>query len=308
MPNPAKLLVVGSVGIDTIETPKERRERLPGGSSPYFAFAASTFSPVSIVGVVGTDYPAEHRAILESRSIDLSGLETDANNKTFAWGGRYLANFMDRETLFTELNALATFSPKLPAHCLKPSYLFLANDRPAIHLEVLNKLSARPKFVAADTMNLWINIARAELLQVLNRIDLLALNDEEARLLSGEFSMKACARKIQAMGPAWVMIKKGENGSICFGPNTTIQIPAFPLDDVVDPTGAGDSFAGGMMGWLAANDATPDNADLFRSAIAHATIVGAYACEGFGFDGLRKMTPDGIAARVRQLREISRIP
>jgi cytidine kinase len=307
--NDARLIVVGSVGIDTVHTPHGSRSKVPGGSAPYFSYAASLFAKVRMIGVVGCDYPKSHRRILESRPIDLSGLEVDGGNKTFAWEGKYKANMIDRDTLRTDLNALAAFDPKIPADFRKTPYVFLANVQPSLQMRVLDQMDGRQTFVAADTMNLWINTAAGDLKKLLPRIDMLILNDEEARMLSGKFTLPDCAAAIRKMGPAWVLIKKGEHGSICFGKNgVVIQIPAYPLARVADPTGAGDSYAGGLMGRMAQRNATPDDVEKLRDAMAHASAAGSFACEGFGFEGLKKMNSKTIRERVGALREMCRIP
>jgi len=252
----SSLLVVGSVGLDTVETRAGKRADVLGGAASYFSLAASFLAPVRLVAVVGTDFPDAHTALLEQHHVDLAGLERVAG-RTFRWSGVYARDFSTRTTLDTQLNVFQDFRPKLPPAWASSEYVFLANIDPVLQLAVLEQ-AGRPKFVACDTMNFWIEGKRRELLALLERVDMLLLNDEEARQLSGEANLPAAARAIRKLGPRAVVIKRGDAGALLFHEAGVFAAPAFPIEDVVDPTGAGDSFAGGFMGWLAREgDASP---------------------------------------------------
>jgi cytidine kinase len=292
------LVVVGSIGIDTVETPRARRENQLGGSAVYFAYAASYFTRVGLVGVVGTDFPAAHRALLAGRDIDLAGLEV-APGATFRWSGKYHANMVDRDTVDVQLNVFGQFEPKLPPNYLGAEFLFLANGVPAMMLKTLSQMPRRPQFVAADTMNLWIENTRADLDRLVGKLDALVLNDSEARLYTGERELLPAAKAIQRKGPRIVIIKKGEHGALVIAPGSTFCMPAYPLDEVVDPTGAGDSFAGGFMGYLAhAGAVTPEN---LRRAVAYGSVVASFTCQGFSLDALQHIGRAEIDARYREL-------
>jgi sugar/nucleoside kinase (ribokinase family) len=298
MPNPApsrssSLLVVGSVALDSIETSLGRRDEILGGAACYSCYAASFFAPTRLVGVVGADFPAAHEELLRGRGIDLAGLERVAG-RTFRWAGRYAADFNTRTTLDTQLNVFETFKPKLPAGWNETPFVFLANIDPVLQLEVLTQVK-KPRFSACDTMNFWIGGKRAELLRVLERVDMLLLNDEEARQLSGQSSLPAAARAISGMGPKAVVIKRGDAGALLFQGDDVFAAPAFPLDNVVDPTGAGDSFAGGFMGYLARTGDT--SAAGVRSALVAGTVLASFCVEDFSLDRFR--TLDGAAVRGR---------
>ncbi|MCY3020718.1 MAG: PfkB family carbohydrate kinase [Planctomycetota bacterium] len=299
------LLVVGSVGIDTVETPAERREELLGGSAVYFACAAAYFTRVTIVGVIGEDFPSEHRKLLERRNIDLSGLET-APGKTFRWSGKYHANMNDRDTLDVQLNVFGAFTPKVPLAARTADFLFLANIVPAQQHGVLTQMARRPRFVAADTMNLWIQNARADLDALVSDVDALVLNDSEARLYTGEHELLTAGRAVLAKGPKTVIIKKGEHGALVVTRDGKFVVPAYPLEHVVDPTGAGDSFAGATMGYLAACGAvSPDN---LRRAVAYGSVVASFTCQDFSLDALLRASRAEIDARFQELVEMTRIP
>ncbi|MGL4942494.1 MAG: PfkB family carbohydrate kinase [Thermoguttaceae bacterium] len=296
------LVCMGSIGIDHITTPQASRRDALGGSAIYFACAASFFSPVKLVGVVGDDFSNADRAMLESRGIDLAGLEVVAGGKTFRWEGRYLENMNDRETLATHLNVLGDFHPKLPAAYRNADYVCLANSTPAVQLETLAQLE-KPRFVVADTMDLWIRIARDELGQLLRKIDCLVLNDSEAKLLTGELNVVSAGRAILKMGPKNVVVKKGEHGAMFFSERELFVIPACPTDRVIDPTGAGDSFAGGMMGYLASVGKM--DAASIKTALAYGAIMGSFAVEGFSLERFAEITRKEIDARLEYLRTIS---
>ena len=298
----AALLVVGSVALDTVETSRDRREEILGGAACFSCCAASFFTPTRLVGVVGTDFPAAHEDFLRSRGIDLGGLE-HTPGRTFRWAGRYAADFNTRTTLDTQLNVFETFKPKLPSAWTETPFVFLANIDPALQLGVLAQVQ-KPRFSACDTMNFWIGGKRADLLRVLARVDMLLLNDEEARQLSGESSLPAAARAISAMGPQAVVIKRGDAGALLFQGGDVFAAPAFPLDNVVDPTGAGDSFAGGFMGCLAAaGDTSPDGV---RSALVAGTVLASFCVEDFSLDRFRVLDQGQIRGRIAAYADLLR--
>ena len=301
MENNYPLAVIGTVAIDGVETPFGRRERAFGGSASYFAYAASFFTPVSLVAVVGSDFPPEFLKILEERPIDLSHLER-TNGKTFFWRGRYRFDLNTAETLETQLNALTDFNPKLRFQP-PPEFLFLANIDPVLQDEVLNQ-AGKPKarFVACDTMNFWIEKKRAELLRVLARVDLIVINENEARQLAGESNLIRAAQKIRAWGPGKVILKKGEHGALLFEEGKFFALPAYPLETVFDPTGAGDSFAGALMGYLAkTKDLRFEN---LKKAIAWGAVVASFTVEEFSLDRLRRLDLQQIEERLEIFRRI----
>jgi len=296
------LLVVGSLALDTIETQTSRRDEVLGGAACYASFAASFFAPVRLVGVVGTDFPSAHEDLLRSRKIDLAGLER-VPGRTFCWAGRYAADFNQRTTLDTQLNVFETFRPKLPPAYADSELVFLANIDPVLQLEVLNQVR-RPRFVACDTMNFWIGGKRPDLLRVLERVNMVLLNDEEARQLSGKDNLPAAARVIRNMGPAAVVIKRGDAGALLFSGDGGFAAPAFPLESVVDPTGAGDSFAGGCMGWLArTGDLSPNG---IRTALVLGTVLASFAVEDFSLDRFRSLGASAIRTRCADFSELVR--
>ncbi len=292
------VLVVGSVAFDTIETPSERREKVLGGAANYFSVAASHFTPVQLVAVIGDDFPTEHIALLEQRGIDTAGLQTVAGGKTFHWSGRYSENCNERETLATDLNVFADFKPELSAGYRDARHVFLANIHPALQLQVLDQVKA-PEFVAADTMNLWIDTTLPELKQVLARVDALFINEGEAQQLAGEANLIRAGHAVAAMGPKIVVVKLGAFGAIVFSAGTLRFVPAVPIDTVVDPTGAGDTFAGGFVGMVARTGKT-DVATLHRAAAA-GSVLGAFTCEGFGLERLLQAGPAEIDSRLAEL-------
>jgi sugar/nucleoside kinase (ribokinase family) len=298
--NPLQLVVVGSIGIDTIETPMARRESILGGSASYACAAASFFSGVGMVGVVGTDFPEKCRALYRHFNIDLQGLQT-VPGETFRWSGVYEANMDNRRTLSTELNVFANFSPKLPDLYRDVPFLFLANISPSLQEHVLDQVKS-PRFVLMDTMDLWINIARDDLLRVIKRVDMLTVNESEARLLTGEHGLIKAARKLLTMGPKNVLVKKGEHGSILFYEDKVFLMPAFPLENVWDPTGAGDTFAGGFMGALAA-EGTVSEASI-RRAMMYGSILASFGVEEFSLDRLEKLDKPSIEKRAGLFREM----
>jgi len=297
------LLVVGSVAFDALETPFGKVERTVGGAATYFSVAASFFTHVNLVGVVGDDFTVREAAIFRNRRIDISGLER-APGKTFFWAGRYTDNLNDRVTLATELNVFADFAPKLPPSYRDSSYIFLANIDPTLQRSVLSQVRRRPRLVALDTMNYWIERAPAELRKTLRHVQVLMINDSETRQLSSEHNLLRAARHIFRLGPRTLVIKRGEHGAMMVHARSVFSVPAFPLDEVHDPTGAGDSFAGGFMGYLASEGSTSDAA--LRRAMVYGSVMGSFAVERFGLDRLRRLTRAEIRARARHLWRITR--
>jgi len=290
------LVVVGSIAIDTLETPQGRANDVPGGAASYFAVAASFFTPVKMVGIVGSDFPRRELDWFASLGIDLAGVEVRAG-KSLRWSGRYHEDMNVRDTLSFAANVFDAFAPELPEAYRDVPFVFLANIAPSLQARVLDQVRA-PRLVGADTMNLWIDTARGELDALLRRVPLLMVNDEEARLLSGERNMVRAARRILAMGPESVMIKRGEYGALYFSGETVFSVPAYPLEEVFDPTGAGDSFAGGVMGYLArSGDVSPGG---IRRAIVYGSVLASFTVEAFGLDRLRRLTRGEIDQRYRQ--------
>ena len=298
----ASLLVVGSVGLDTVETRLGRREDVLGGAASYFSVAAGflTPTPVRLTAVVGSDFPAAHTQLLEQQRVDLAGLERVAG-RTFRWSGVYSPDFVTRTTLDTQLNVFQNFSPKLPPAWAASDYVFLANIDPVLQLAVLEQ-AGLPKFIACDTMNFWISGKRPELLRLLQRVDMLLLNDEEARQLSGEANLPAAARAIRAMGPRAVVIKRGDAGALLFHEGGVFAAPAFPIEDVVDPTGAGDSFAGGFMGWLARTGNTSPQS--IRTAMILGSVLASYCVEDFSLDRFRRLDLSAIRDRFAAFADL----
>lgn len=295
------LVVVGTVAIDSIKTPFGEKDRVFGGSASYFSYAASFFHPVALVGVVGKDFPGEYRKVLEERSIDLSHLRTVEGN-TFHWKGYYENDMNSANTLETHLNVLAEFDPKI-TYDWSPSFVFLANIDPVLQAKVLDQLKKpRLEFVACDTMNYWISSKPEELKHVLARVDCLVVNDGEARQLTRETNLIVAAKKIRAMGPEYVVIKKGEHGAIVCAENSFFAIPAYPLESVFDPTGAGDSFAGAMMGYMASTgEASFEN---LKRAAVYGSMVASFTVGDFGLEGLRRIQRRDIDERLALFRRI----
>ena len=300
-PNSYPLAVIGTVAIDAVETPFGKRERSFGGSASYFSYAASFFSPVSLVAVVGKDFPEEFRKVLEERPIDLSHLER-SNGKTFFWRGKYQFDMNTAETLETQLNVLTEFVPKIHFSS-NPDFLFLANIDPVLQGRVLDQVGKpKARFVACDTMNFWIEKKRPELLRVLGRVDAIVINENEARQLAAESNLIRAAQKIHSWGPGKVVIKKGEHGVLVFDEGKFFALPAYPLENVFDPTGAGDSFAGAMMGYLAkTKDVGFEN---LKRAIALAAVVASFTVEEFSLDRLRRLDLRQIEERLEIFRKI----
>jgi len=296
------LLVVGSVAFDAVETPHGKVDRMIGGAATYFSVAASFFTHVNLVGVVGEDFTASEEAIFKGRRIDIAGLER-AQGKSFFWAGRYGIDPNDRVTLATELNVFATFRPKLPDKFRKPSHVFLANIDPTLQHSVLEQLSSRPKVVALDTMNYWIEGTPAELRKILKRTDVLMVNDAEARMLSNEHNLLRAARHIFSLGPRTLIIKRGEHGALMVDSKGVFSVPALLLEEVHDPTGAGDSFGGGFMGYLASASSLTDA--VLRRAMVYGSVMGSFAVERFGLERLRHLTRREINARARHFAKMT---
>ena len=296
------LLVVGSVAFDALETPFGKVERTLGGAATYFSVAASFFTRVNLVGVVGDDFTHQDAAIFRGRRIDITGLER-APGKTFFWAGRYIDNLNDRVTLATELNVFASFKPKLPPGYRDSSYIFLANIDPTLQRSVLRQVNGRPKLVALDTMNYWIERTPAELRETLRHTQVLMINDTETRQLSSEHNLLRAARHIFKLGPRTLVIKRGEHGAMMVHNNSVFCVPAFPLEEVHDPTGAGDSFAGGFMGYLASAGSVSEAA--LRRAMVYGSVLGSFAVERFGLDRLRTLTRREITARARHFSNLT---
>lgn len=295
------LLVVGSVALDTVETPFGRAEDALGGSATFFAAAASLFCPVQLVGVVGDDFPLDRLDFLREREVDLAGLERKPG-ESFRWSGVYSYDLSSRETLDTRLGVFADFAPRIPTEFRDARWIFLGNIDPQLQIDVLDQ-TPDARFVACDTMNFWIEGKRDTLLALLPRVDLLLVNDAEARQLSGDFNLTRAARWIQARGPRYVIVKKGEHGAILFAPEGVFFAPGYPLEEVFDPTGAGDAFAGGFMGYLAQSGRV-DAAEL-RRATVYGSVLGSFAVERFSVDGLRELDAARIEERVRHFREMT---
>jgi sugar/nucleoside kinase (ribokinase family) len=295
------VLIVGSTALDSIKTPKAENPRLLGGSASHAAVAASFFSPVKLVGVVGDDFPKKYLALYRKHRIDLSGLQI-VPGKTFHWSGEYEVNMNNRRTLLTELGVFERFTPHLPDGHKASQFVLLANIAPALQHHVLDQMR-RPKFVAADTMDLWLNIALNDLLRLLPRIDCLVLNDGEAHQLTKEDNVFAAIKKIHKLGPKYVIVKKGSHGSILSSPKGHFICPAYPLHNVCDPTGAGDSFVGGMMGYLATARGPIDNH--FRRAMVYGSVVASFCCEGFGLNRTTKVKRQDIEKRFKELERLT---
>ena len=295
------LVVVGSVAIDHVETPQERRENLLGGSATHFSYAASFFTNVRLVGVVGEDWPDEHTQLLNNRGIDTTGLNVIPEGKTFTWTGRYHDNMNDRDTLDVQLNVFGEFDPVLPEDYRRAKYVFLANGVPAVQMKVLSQVPGR-RLAVADTMDLWINNARDDLNNLLTQLDGLVLNDSEAKLITGTENLVAAGHEVREMGPRFVVIKKGEHGAMFFSEHETYVLPAFPTESVIDPTGAGDSFAGGMMGYLAEQDDFEPKT--LKTALAYGILVASFNVEGFGLERMQAITRNDIESRLEEYHKM----
>ncbi len=295
------LAVVGSVALDSIRTPFKSVDRVLGGSCTYFSYSASFFTPVKMVGVVGKDFPAKYLRELKGRGIDTEGVEVAAG-KTFSWTGEYKFDMNVRETLKLDLNVFADFSPKVPASYKNSSHLFLANINPGLQLKVLEEINSA-RIVACDTMDIWIKSDRVKLLQLLKKVDILFLNDSEARELSGEANLIKAAAKIKKFGPGIVIIKKGEHGSVLFSEDWRFVAPAYPLENAIDPTGAGDSFAGGFMGYI--STVKKINEEEIKRALVFGTASASFCVEDFSVNRFRKADRSSINRRFKEIRKFT---
>ncbi len=301
----AKLLIVGSIALDSVKTPVEEHHQLLGGSASYAALAASFFGPTQLVGVVGTDFPKEHLEWFRERKVDLEGLQI-VEGKTFAWSGEYSWDLNTRETRSVELNVFEHFRPELPESYRQTPYVLLANIAPALQLHVLDAIR-EPRFVIADTMDLWIHTALEELKAVLAKVDLLILNDSEARQLTGQTSLIRAGRIIREMGPSFVAIKKGEHGCLLFGKDDFFSCGAYPLEDIHDPTGAGDCFAGALAGFVARLDPTRVGFAELRKGVVFGSVLASFNVEAFSAERLRNLTPGEIGSRYTMFQVMSEV-
>lgn len=301
-----KLITVGTVAFDSIATPFESREKVIGGAATYISMAAAYLNgECGVVSVVGDDFPQVFMNELKSRGVDLSGLQIKEGEKSFHWSGKYHLDMNSRDTLATDLNVLATFEPNLPENYRDAEYVMLGNLVPAVQIEVLKQMNKRPKLVVLDTMNFWMDVAREDLDKVFGMVDVVTINDEEARQYTGERSLKKAAAKILSLGPKALIIKKGEHGALLFNQNEVFFAPAMLLDNVVDPTGAGDSFAGGFIGYLAKMNDTSFTA--MKKAIVMGSAMASFTCEDFGPDALLKVTEEQLNGRVAVFGDMVRV-
>ena len=296
------LLVVGSVAFDCLESPYGKVERAVGGAATYFAVAASFFAPVHLVAIVGDDFSKEDAAVFKGRPIDVEGLER-TTGKTFFWSGRYSQNLNERVTLATELNCFAEFKPRLPEKYRNSKYVFLANIAPDLQRDVLHQVKVKPKIAAMDTMNYWIERTNAELRETLKHVDILMINDTETRELSSEHNLLLAAKHIFKMGPSTLVVKRGEYGAMMVDKHGIFCVPAFPLEEPHDPTGAGDSFAGGFMGYLASVGSKSDA--FLRRAMVYGSVLGSFAVEQFGLDRLLQLKKAEIHGRARHFAKLT---
>lgn len=298
------LLTVGSVAFDKIETPFGKTDKIIGGAATFITLTASYFvKENNLVAVVGEDFPQSMIDVLESHGVNTEGLEVVKGGKTFFWSGRYHNNMNSRDSLETQLNVMGEFDPKIPESYQDCKYLMLGNTSPEIQMRVLTRLRNRPKFVMVDTMNLWIDIANVDLKALLKQVDCLAINDEEAGMLSGDFSLRRAAKTIMAMGPKTLIIKKGEHGALLFQDDNIFFCPALPLEEVFDPTGAGDTFAGGFIAYLAQTDDL--SFENMKRAIIHGSAMASYCVEKFGSERIQNLTPEEIASRIAEFKKLS---
>jgi sugar/nucleoside kinase (ribokinase family) len=299
------LLSIGTVAFDALETPYGKTDKIIGGSCTYIALSAAFFVPkVNVVAVVGDDFPKEYIETLESKNINLDGLQIKQGEKSFFWAGKYHNNMNSRDTLVTELNVLADFQPSIPTSYQDCEYLMLGNLTPQVQIDAINGLNKRPKLIVMDTMNFWMNVAMDDLKKVLKMVDVLCINDEEARQLSEQYSLRTAAKLIMAMGPKTLIIKKGENGALLFQGNEMFYCPAIPLEDVFDPTGAGDTFVGGFIGYLAKVDDI--SFESMRKAVVYGSAMASFCVEKFGTERLLQITEGELESRVNEFRELAR--
>ncbi|MBK0369485.1 PfkB family carbohydrate kinase [Flavobacterium agrisoli] len=299
-----KLLIVGTVAFDAIETPFGKTDKILGGAATYIGLSASFFNLQSaIVSVVGDDFPQEHLDLLTSKNIDISGIEIVKGGKTFFWSGLYHNDLNSRDTLVTELNVLAEFQPKVPQNYKDADVVMLGNLHPLVQSSVLDQMEVKPKLVVLDTMNFWMDCALPELLDVIKRVDVITINDEEARQLSGEYSLVKSAAKIQEMGPQYVVIKKGEHGALLFHNREVFFAPALPLEEVFDPTGAGDTFAGGFSGFITQSENI--SFENMKNAIIYGSNLASFCVEKFGTERMETLSKAEVASRLQQFKSLT---
>lgn len=297
------LIVVGTMAFDALETPFGKVDKIIGGSAMYAAWSASNFyQPIKQISIVGGDFPQEEMAKLEARGVQFEGVEIVPDEKSFFWSGRYHMDMNTRDSLVTELNVLERFNPQIPENYQDCQYLMLGNLVPAVQKQVLSQLQNRPKLIVMDTMNFWMEVALNDLKEVLKMVDVLLVNDSEARQLSGEYSLVKAAQKIQAMGPKTLIIKKGEHGALLFSEGKIFSAPALPLEDVFDPTGAGDTFAGGFIGYLAQKDDVSFEA--MKTAIIVGSAMASFCVEKFGPERMQELTADEIKSRIGEFSQL----
>jgi sugar/nucleoside kinase (ribokinase family) len=300
------IVTVGTVAFDAIETPFGKTDKIVGGAATYISWAASYFSnDMNIVSIIGDDFDMDELKKLKARGVNTDGIEIVEGEKSFFWSGKYHMDMNTRDTLVTDLNVLLKFNPVLPASYKNPDILMLGNIDPALQAKVIDQVTTRPKLVVLDTMNFWMDIAMDNLKAVIAKIDVITINDEEARQLSGEYSLVRAARKIATMGPKYVVIKKGEHGALLFHEDNVFFCPALPLEEVFDPTGAGDTFAGGFVGWL---DKTKDiSYDNMKRALIYGSAMASFCVEKFGTERLRELTQEEIQGRVNQFINLMQV-
>jgi sugar/nucleoside kinase (ribokinase family) len=298
------LLIIGTVAFDAIETPFGKTDKIVGGAATFASLSASyLFNKVKVISVIGEDFGEDNLSILRKQGIDVSGIQIKEGEKSFFWAGKYHNDMNSRDTLATELNVLADFDPIVPDHYQDAEYVLLGNLTPSIQKTTLDRLKNKPKLVVLDTMNFWMDVALEDLKQVLKMVDVLTINDEEARQLSGEYSLVKAAEKILEMGPRYLIIKKGEHGALLFGDGQVFVAPALPLAEVFDPTGAGDTFAGGFIGYLAKVGTI--NFNNMKNALIVASALASFCVEKFGTERLQQLTHSDIKGRIRQFRSLS---
>jgi sugar/nucleoside kinase (ribokinase family) len=297
------LIVVGSVAFDAIETPFGKTDKIIGGAATYISLSASYFTKTSkVVAVVGGDFPDEKIKLMQDHGIDTEGIEVKENEKSFFWSGKYHNDMNTRDTVTTELNVLGDFDPKIPESYQGSEYLMLGNLAPSVQKQVIERLHTRPKLIAMDTMNFWMDIALDDLKETMKLVDVISINDEEARQLSGEYSLVKAAKKIKEMGPKIIIIKKGEHGALLFGENEVFFAPALPLEDVFDPTGAGDTFAGGFIGYLAkTNDISFEN---MKRAIIYGSAMASFCVEKFGTEKIEGLKDSEVEERIQEFVDL----
>ena len=299
-----KLLAIGTIAFDAIETPFGKTDKILGGAATYIGLSASVLNTdVSLVSVVGGDFPQDYLDLLSKKNINIDGVEIIPEGKTFFWSGKYHNDLNSRDTMATELNVLENFDPKIPEHCQNHEILLLGNLHPSVQLSILNNMKCRPKLVILDTMNFWMNHTWDLLMKVIAKTDVITINDEEARQLSGEYSLPKAAQKIHQMGPKYVIIKKGEHGALLFSEGKVFAIPALPLEDVFDPTGAGDTFAGGFAAHLAATGSI--SFENMKTAIIIGSAMASFTVEKFGTERLLEVSPILLKQRIKKFQELT---